>query len=38
MRGVSYRRMSRRPPWIDELFKAIDARDAERFASFVAPA
>jgi ketosteroid isomerase-like protein len=23
--------------WIDELFAAIDAKDAERFASFIAP-
>ena len=28
--------MSGRPPWIDGLFEAIDARDAERFASFIA--
>ena len=28
--------MSRRPSWIDELFKAIDEKDAERFASFIA--
>jgi len=29
--------MSRGPGWIDELFKAIDAKDVERFASFIAP-
>ena len=28
--------MSGRPHWIDEVFKAIDAKDAERFASFIA--
>jgi ketosteroid isomerase-like protein len=28
--------MSRRLQWIDELFKAIDAKDSERFASFIA--
>jgi ketosteroid isomerase-like protein len=28
--------MSRRPSWMDDLFKAIDAKDAERFASFIA--
>ena len=25
-----------RPKWIDELFRAIDAKDAERFATFIA--
>ena len=29
--------MSRRPDWIGDLFRAIDAKDAERFASFIAP-
>ena len=28
--------MPRRPSWIDDLFGAIDAKDAERFASFIA--
>jgi ketosteroid isomerase-like protein len=28
--------MSRWAAWIDEVFEAIDAKDAERFASFVA--
>ena len=27
--------MSRGPLWIDDLFKAIDGKDAERFASFI---
>ena len=28
--------MSHRPGWMDELFKAIDAKDAERFTAFIA--
>ena len=28
--------MPRRPSWIDDLFGAIDAKDAERFAPFIA--
>ncbi|MGH8764948.1 MAG: nuclear transport factor 2 family protein [Burkholderiales bacterium] len=28
--------MLRRPAWLDELFLAIDAKDADRFASFIA--
>lgn len=29
--------MAARPPWLAGLFAAIDGKDAERFASFVAP-